>query len=155
MAQSLIGHRGSRQGWCNFSETPLSIGALEVWYWSNDPADLPRVPPADRLGWVGFLLGENPGFPEEILAETFTELEAKVAEMRADPTMDNSRLSDDVRLSCVHCRACVVASVHWWAKRARVSLTLRLICGYLLRSLQPFLTCIYGTLSLGDALGCR
>ena len=31
-------------------------------------------------------------------------------------------------------------------KRARVSLTLRLICGYLLRSLQPFLTCIYETL---------
>ena len=30
--------------------------------------------------------------------------------------------------------------------RARVSLTLRLICGYLLRSLQPFLTCIYETL---------
>ena len=27
--------------------------------------------------------------------------------------------------------------------RARVSLTLRLICGYLLRSLLPFLTCIY------------
>ena len=36
-----------------------------------------------------------------------------------------------------------------WAflnKRAWVSLTLRLICGYLLRSLQPFLTCIYETL---------
>ena len=31
-------------------------------------------------------------------------------------------------------------------RRARVSLTLRLICGYLLRSLQPFLTCIYETL---------
>ena len=31
-------------------------------------------------------------------------------------------------------------------KRARVSLTLRLICGYLLRSLLPFLTCIYETL---------
>ena len=31
-------------------------------------------------------------------------------------------------------------------KRARVSLTLRLICGYLLRSLLPFLTCIYDTL---------
>ena len=30
--------------------------------------------------------------------------------------------------------------------RARVSLTLRLICGYLLRSLLPFLTCIYDTL---------
>ena len=27
-----------------------------------------------------------------------------------------------------------------------VSLTLRLICGYLLRSLLPFLTCIYETL---------
>ena len=37
---------------------------------------------------------------------------------------------------------------HWNPinKRARVSLTLRLICGYLLRSLQPFLTCIYETL---------
>ena len=32
------------------------------------------------------------------------------------------------------------------ARRARVSLTLRLICGYLLRSLLPFLTCIYETL---------
>ena len=31
-------------------------------------------------------------------------------------------------------------------KRARVSLTLRLICGYILRSLLPFLTCIYETL---------
>ena len=31
-------------------------------------------------------------------------------------------------------------------KRARVSLTLRLICGYLLRSLLPFLTGIYETL---------
>ena len=31
-------------------------------------------------------------------------------------------------------------------KRARVSLTLRLICGVVLRSLQPFLTFIYGTL---------
>ena len=33
-----------------------------------------------------------------------------------------------------------------WLRRARVSLTLRLICGYLLRSLLPFLTCIYETL---------
>ena len=32
------------------------------------------------------------------------------------------------------------------ASAARVSLTLRLICGYLLRSLLPFLTCIYETL---------
>ena len=32
------------------------------------------------------------------------------------------------------------------SKRARVSLTLRLICGYRLRSLLPFLTCIYETL---------
>ena len=31
-------------------------------------------------------------------------------------------------------------------KRVRVSLTLRLICGHLLRSLLPFLTCIYETL---------
>ena len=31
-------------------------------------------------------------------------------------------------------------------KRARVSLTLRLICEYLLRSLLPFLRCIYDTL---------
>ena len=31
-------------------------------------------------------------------------------------------------------------------KRARVSLTLRLICGYLSRSFLPFLTCIYYTL---------
>ena len=34
----------------------------------------------------------------------------------------------------------------WHNKRARVSLTLRLICEYLLRSLLPFLRCIYDTL---------
>ena len=34
----------------------------------------------------------------------------------------------------------------WLTVRAGVSLTLRLICGHLLRSLLPFLTCIYDTL---------
>ena len=34
----------------------------------------------------------------------------------------------------------------WLTVRAGVSLTLRLICGHLLRSLLPFLTCIYETL---------
>ena len=40
----------------------------------------------------------------------------------------------------------VVASSGMGYKRARVSLTLRLICGDLVRSLMPFLTCIYETL---------
>eukprot|EP01051_Picozoa_sp_SAG22_P015981 SAG22_NODE_2173_length_2893_cov_3.127774_5_plen_140_part_01 len=29
-------------GWANFTPTPMSIGALEVWYWSMDAADLVR-----------------------------------------------------------------------------------------------------------------
>ena len=46
------------------------------------------------------------------------------------------------------CHRCVHTHAGFYNKnkRARVSLTLRLICGYLLMSLQPFLTCIYETL---------
>ena len=39
----------------------------------------------------------------------------------------------------------LLVAVYVLPVRARVSLTLRLICGYLLRSLLPFLTCIYET----------
>ena len=41
---------------------------------------------------------------------------------------------------------CPLLQVDAAVSGARVSLTLRLICGYLLRSLLPFLTCIYETL---------
>ena len=51
------------------------------------------------------------------------------------------RLADELDAGC----AAQIATLHP-SKRARVSLTLRLICGYLLRSFLPFLTCIYGTL---------
>ena len=50
---------------------------------------------------------------------------------------------------CVFGRGLGRRSVSWccraelWRRRARVSLTLRLICGYLLRSLLPFLTFLY------------
>ena len=29
----------------DFKDTPMAIGAAEVYYWSMDPADLERVPP--------------------------------------------------------------------------------------------------------------
>ena len=30
--------------WVDFRETPMAIGAAEIYYWSMDPADLDRVP---------------------------------------------------------------------------------------------------------------
>ena len=30
--------------WVDFKETPMAIGAAEIYYWSMDPADLERVP---------------------------------------------------------------------------------------------------------------
>ena len=46
----------------------------------------------------------------------------------------------------LRCAGCVLRARTRVCVCARVSLTLRLICGYLLRSLLPFLTCIYETL---------
>ena len=53
-------------GWYGWRDAPWNVGALEVWYWSQKPQDL-RAAPATHGGWVGFLQGQSPTYPEQAL----------------------------------------------------------------------------------------
>ncbi len=48
------------EGWYDFRPEPFSDGALEVYYWSRDDADLPL---SDDSGWQDFLDDGNPDWP--------------------------------------------------------------------------------------------
>jgi hypothetical protein len=85
-------HMYGDAGWYQFTPEPYSHGALELWYWSMADADLRRLPPT---GWVGYLRGKEPGYPEAALRQDFAALRQKVAGMRADPTTPDTRLADD------------------------------------------------------------
>ena len=50
-------------GWYGWRTTPLSVGALELWYWSMKPEDRP----GSGNAWVEYLEGGNPKFPETVL----------------------------------------------------------------------------------------
>jgi hypothetical protein len=80
------------QGWYHFTPEKYKHGAEEIWYWSMKDADLARLP---KNGWVGYLQGENPDFPEQALRHELEVLRKKVADMRADTSTPDTRLADD------------------------------------------------------------
>ena len=79
-------------GWYSYKPAKYTEGALDVYYWSMDRADLDRLP---LEGWIGYLEGQNPGYPEESLRRDFDALRRKVAAMRQDTTTPDTRLADD------------------------------------------------------------
>lgn len=80
------------QGWYAWEPEKYSLGALNVYYWSMDRADLARVP---KSGWLEFLDGQRPDYPAEALARDFAVIRGKVAGQRADTTTPDTRLADD------------------------------------------------------------
>jgi hypothetical protein len=81
------------EGWFDYRPNPFSSGALEVWYWSQDRQDLERV---RGDGWVSYLEGNNPGYPESAIEQDLERLRQKLERMRADTTTPDTRLSDDM-----------------------------------------------------------
>jgi hypothetical protein len=59
--------------------------------WSMDRGDLERLP---LTGWIGYLEGKEPDYPEEILRGQLSELRERLRFMRRDPTTPDSRLAD-------------------------------------------------------------
>src|SRR5581483_7678376 len=62
------------------------------WFWSMSEEDRARFP---TDGWLDFLSGKNPAYPETVLRQDFAMLRQKVAGMRADTTTPDTRLADD------------------------------------------------------------
>jgi hypothetical protein len=57
-----------------------------------DRADLARIP-KDK-GWIAYLEGADPPFPERALQEDFETVRHRVELMRNDPTSPDTRLAD-------------------------------------------------------------
>jgi hypothetical protein len=69
-----------------------AAGADRLWYWSMKEEDLKRLP---MQGWVAFLQGKKPDYPEEALRADLATIRKKMAGVRADTTTPDTRLSDD------------------------------------------------------------
>ena len=86
-------HMHGDEGWYDFSPSPYSQGAQEVYYWSMDKADLGRLDAAG--GWFGYLEGNNSSYPEVALQADFERLRGQMEKVRNDPTTPDTRLSDN------------------------------------------------------------
>src|SRR5207248_604782 len=80
-------------GWFGWQNRPWDVGALEVWYWSQKPDDLARVP---KDAWVDFLQGKNPTYPETAAARDLQLIQTRLKQIRADNTPPDKRLADNM-----------------------------------------------------------
>ena len=85
-------HMYGDNGWYDYTPEKYLDGAGEVWYWSMADADLQRLP---EEGWVAYLRGKNPEYPERMLRKDLEAIRKRVAGIRADPTTPDTRLADD------------------------------------------------------------
>ena len=80
-------------GWYGWRDTPWNVGALEVWYWSQQAKDAERI---GRNGWVSYLQGRNASYPDEALQRDAALIQKRVAAMRAHTTPPERRLADNM-----------------------------------------------------------
>jgi hypothetical protein len=84
-------------GWYGWRNTPWNVGALEVWYWSQKPQDLERLGgDPSSPGWVGFLQGQNPAYPEQALERDLKMIQQRLDAFRRDTTPPDRRLADNM-----------------------------------------------------------
>ena len=85
--------KATKAGWYGWRDRPWNVGALEVWYFSQKPADLERV---NKDPWVEYLQGRNPGFPETAMADDLAEIKKRVEGIRKDQSKWDKRLADNM-----------------------------------------------------------
>lgn len=77
--------------WYHWTNNLHTDRLIEIYLWSMNRSDLERVP---AEGWIGFLEGKDPGYPEKALQAEFERLRGRVEAMRNDPTTPGTRLAD-------------------------------------------------------------
>jgi hypothetical protein len=80
-------------GWYGWQAQPWNVGALEVWYWSMKPEDLPRT---GRDPWIEYLQGRNPSYPETTLQKDLQTIQNRLAQVRRDTSTASERLADNM-----------------------------------------------------------
>ncbi len=85
--------KATKAGWYGWRDRPWNVGALEVWYFSQKPEDLARVPPNP---WLEYLQGRNPGYPEKAMADDLATIAKRVEGIRNDHSKPDKRLADNM-----------------------------------------------------------
>ena len=80
-------------GWYGWRDTPWNVGALEVWYWSQQGGDRERV---GRNEWVQYLDGQTPSYPEQAIERDLLGIQQRVSAMQNDTTPAAKRLADNM-----------------------------------------------------------
>ena len=80
-------------GWYDYRPQPFNAGAMELYYWSMDPADRKRI---EGDPWFDFLEGKKPDYPAQALQGDLETVRRRVARMREDASTPDTRLSDDM-----------------------------------------------------------
>jgi hypothetical protein len=89
-------------GWYGWRDAPWNVGALEVWYWSQQAHDLARArgegaSTSPGTGdWVAFLQGQNPAWPEQALERDLKTVQERLTAFRRDTTPPERRLADNM-----------------------------------------------------------
>ncbi|MCZ6673327.1 MAG: hypothetical protein O7C75_10360, partial [Verrucomicrobia bacterium] len=84
--------KGKKPKWYHFVPESYYVPRLiEIYMWSMDRKDLKRIP---MEGWMGFLEGNNPDYPEQALREALREIQESMEALRNDPTTADTRLAD-------------------------------------------------------------
>ncbi len=85
-------HMYGDDGWYNFTPSPYSANAMEIYYLSMKAEDAGRLA---GDGWLSYLAGGNQGFPLNALRGDLERVRSRVEGMRKDTTTPDTRLADD------------------------------------------------------------
>src|SRR6185436_2071886 len=80
------------KGWYAYTPEKFNAYALEAYFLTMKKEDRERV---SRDGWLEFLEGRNPSFPEEALRRDLERVRSRVQSIRKDETTPDTRLADD------------------------------------------------------------
>ena len=80
------------EGWYKYTPKKYEVGALELYYFLMEREDLKRL---SITGWLGFLEGTDPDYPERELQKDLDVLSRQMATMEKDATSPDTRLADD------------------------------------------------------------
>ena len=81
----------SQPGWYNWTSDLYIPELTDIYLWSMDRKDLKRIP---VTGWIAFLEGQNPDYPEQVLRQELSFIRSQVESMRSDSTTLDTRLAD-------------------------------------------------------------
>ena len=83
-------HKGEPE-WYRWQPSLHHDRLMEIYLWSMERKDLERLP---IEGWLAFLEGKDPAYPEQALREAFGRVRDRVEDIATDPTSPDTRLAD-------------------------------------------------------------